>query len=234
MGLLAVGLLIVAGLLMKRPPQDDAPSQHAGAAGLSFSQALRTRNLWMLCAIQFLFFPSLMTIPLHIGVHSMDLGMTTGGAAGLLSTIGGSSIAGRLLIGSLIDRIGARKSLILCFLPLIGSLIALLFLHAPVALYVVITVYGIAHGGLFTVVSPTVAEHFGLKSHGALFGFIVFFGTIGGAAGPVFAGWIFDVTQSYDPAFMALAALTALGLLLALLLPAPGVAVTSTRVNVPG
>ena len=221
MGFFAIGLLIVAALLMKRPPQDDTEAQRAGAAGLSFAEALRTRNLWMLCAIQFLYFPALMTIPLHIVVHGMDLGMSTGLAAGLLSTIGGVSIAGRMLIGATIDRVGARKSMILCFIPLIVSLLIFLVVQSPLAIYAAVVIYGIAHGGFFTIVSPTVAEYYGLKAHGALFGFIVFFGTIGGAAGPVIAGRIFDVTQSYSLAFIVLTVLAAIGLGLALLLPAP-------------
>ena len=79
--------------------------------------------------------------------------------------------------------------------------------------------YGFAHGGLFTVVSPTVAEFFGTRAHGAIFGGIVFFGTIGAAVGPVVAGRIFDVTGSYDFAFGGLAAMGAVGLVLALTLP---------------
>ncbi len=76
-----------------------------------------------------------------------------------------------------------------------------------------------AHGGFFTVMSPTVAEYYGLQAHGAIFGFVLFFGTIGGAAGPILAGRIFDLMGSYDPAFATLAALATLGLVLVLRLP---------------
>ena len=69
--------------------------------------------------------------------------------------------------------------------------------------------------------SPIIAERFGLKSHGALFGLVLFFGTIGGAIGPMLAGRLFDLTQSYAPAFATLAAMAALGLVLVVLLPAP-------------
>ena len=76
--------------------------------------------------------------------------------------------------------------------------------------------YGFAHGGLFTVVSPTVAEFFGTRAHGVIFGGIVFLGAV---VGPVVAGRIFDVTGSYDSAFTGLAAMGAVGLVLALTLP---------------
>jgi cyanate permease len=62
----------------------------------------------------------------------------------------------------------------------------------------------------------------------------VFFGTIGGAAGPILAGRIFDLTQSYSWAFIVLTILAMLGLVLTLLLPAPrpdasGLAVEGTH-----
>ena len=76
------------------------------------------------------------------------------------------------------------------------------------------------HGARFlTVVSPTVAEYFGLQAHGAIFGIVLFSGTIGGAAGPILAGRVFDLTGSYAPAFTALAVLASVGLALVLRLP---------------
>ena len=58
-----------------------------------------------------------------------------------------------------------------------------------------------------------------MKAHGAIFGFVLFFGTIGGSIGPIVAGRVFDLTKSYAPAFMALAILATVGLVLALRLP---------------
>ena len=151
--------------------------------------------------------------------------MTPALAAILLSVMGAASVAGRLSVGALVDRIGGRLALILCFVPLIASLLAFLFISAPWPLFAAVAVYGLAHGGFFTVMSPTVAEYFGLQAHGAIFGFVLFFGTIGGAAGPILAGRIFDLTDSYAPAFTALAALATLGLALVLRLPSshPGI-----------
>jgi len=84
-------------------------------------------------------------------------------------------------------------------------------------LYLFAGFYGIGHGGHFTLISPLVAEHFGIRSHGVLFGIVVFAGTAGGAAGD--SGWpLFDITGSYSSAFWICAAVGcfALGLLLSL------------------
>jgi MFS family permease len=66
------------------------------------------------------------------------------------------------------------------------------------------------------------AELFGTRAHGYLFGIVNFAGTVGGALGPLVAGRIFDVSQSYQWAFLLLAIFSAAGMvLLAFLKPLP-------------
>jgi MFS family permease len=59
-----------------------------------------------------------------------------------------------------------------------------------------------------------VAGLFGTRSHGLIFGIVIFSSTIGGAIGPVLAGHMFDLTGSYQMVFMVLAALSIIGLIL--------------------
>jgi len=192
--------------------QDNAQQK---LAGFTFKQARASRQLWLLCAIQVCYFSSLTTIPVHIVPHGIDTGMSGAAAATLLSTIAFCSIGGRLLVGLSVDKLGGRVSYIICLLPLVLSLVALIFIDRIVYFYFFAVFYGFAHGGLFTVVSPTIAEYFGLREHGALFGTVVLCGTIGGAAMPIVAGMIFDHSQSYQLAFGLLALLAFGGLLCA-------------------
>jgi len=218
LGAAATVLLFIAAQLMAVRPKRVA-SQADGQTlrhGLDFASARRTRQFWTLCAIQFCFFPSLMSIPIHIFVHGTDLGLDARVAATVISTIAGCSIAGRLTVGNLIDRIGARNALLICFVPLLCCLLFLLWISEPKLLFAFAAIYGFSHGGLFTVVSPTIAEFFGMRAHGSVFGTVLFFGTLGGAAGPVVCGWIYDSSGSYSLAFSILAALALTGLLLVL------------------
>ena len=213
-------VLVLAAMLMNNPTASKTSDGQVEASGFHFAEVRRNPTFWMICVIQFCFFATLTTIPLHIVIHAMDLGMTPALAATLLSVLGGTSVAGRLTVGGLVDRIGGRRSLIVCFLPLIASLLAFLFISTPWLLFVAIAVYGFGHGGFFTVTSPNVAQYFGLKAHGTIFGFVLFFGTMGGAVGPILAGRIFDTTGSYAPAFISFAVLAVVGLVLAMRLPA--------------
>jgi MFS family permease len=64
-------------------------------------------------------------------------------------------------------------------------------------------------------------EYFGRKQFGTIQGLLLSISTISSMAGPPFAGWICDVTGSYRLAFLILAAVPAVGILLFLLTPPP-------------
>ena len=63
-----------------------------------------------------------------------------------------------------------------------------------------------------------VAELFGMRSHGISFGSVMFGMTLGMGFGPMMTGYIFDVTGSYQLAFLILAILNVIGLILVLCL----------------
>jgi MFS family permease len=228
-GVTALLLLVGAGQLMRRDPAQmgQFPDGHKGRnkgnrpsleGGLTLKEATRNPQFWMLCTINLLAASCMLTILVHIVAHATDMGIHTLKAAGVLATIGGVSMAGRLGVGFTIDRIGAKKCLLGCLVLLIVSFLWLNISDTMWMLYLFAPLYGIAHGGIFTVMSPIVAEFFGIRSHGALFGIVAFTGTVGGSVGPVMAGLAYDITQSYHLIFMVLVGLAAVGLLLTLLL----------------
>lgn len=225
--------LVAAAQFMKRDPEglglepdggvngsSGSPSNQTGA-GLSFSEAFRTRQFWILCAAEFTIFFCLFTVVVHIVPFGRDQGLSPGTAAGVLSTLGGVSMIGRVTIGAVIDRIGGKRSLMVCFIVLLASLLWLQVSGTAWMLYLFALFYGFTHGGLFTLISPTVAELFGTVSHGALFGTILFCGTIGGSVGPFLTGYLFDLTDSYRFAFFLLIALSIVGFTLITFLRSP-------------
>ncbi|MCP4298532.1 MAG: MFS transporter, partial [Proteobacteria bacterium] len=175
-------------------------------------------QFWIICIIQFTVFFCLFTITIHIVPHALDRGLEPKLAASILSVIGSVSILGRIVTGSLIDKIGGKYSLLSCFIILISSLIWLQILVEPWKLFIFAAIYGFAHGSFFTVTSPLIAELFGTESLGQLFGFVLFIGTIGGTLGPTVAGYLFDLTNSYSIPFTMLTWLAFFGLFSVILL----------------
>ena len=189
-------------------------SSVSAESGVTLRTALQTRQFWIMCLAWFSVFFCLLTIPVHIVPHARDLGLSPTTAAGILSTIGGISMLGRFFMGTASDSVGGKIPLIACFITLLCGLIWLQVAGKAWMLFLFAAIYGFAHGGFFTVVSPTVAELFGTCSHGVLFGIVIFSGTLGGFIGPLMAGRVFDVTGSYQIAFLVLTGVVGLGLAL--------------------
>lgn len=222
--------LVAAAQLMRRDPQGmgllpdgglelaGGRTAAAGEQGFSLKEAVRMKQFWIICITEFAVLGCLLTVVVHIVPFGRDLGLAPAYAAGVLSTIGGVSILGRIVMGAANDRIGGRRALIICLIVLFCSFVWLHFATEAWMLFLFAAIYGFAHGGFFTVVSPMVAELFGTGSHGVLFGIILFSGTLGGAFGPLMAGRVFDVTGSYRMVFFALCGMTLIGFVLMLLL----------------
>jgi MFS family permease len=182
--------------------------------GLTFSEAIRTRQLWTICAIYFIILLCVYTILIHIVQHAIDLGIPAAVAAGVLATVGGVSISGRFLMGGAGDKIGEKSALLICLLFLLTALSWLMIAKTLWMFYLFAIIYGFAHGGFFSLVSPLIAKQFGTRTHGLLYGIIIFSSTIGGAIGPFMAGYIFDLTRSYKTVFLILTVLCVIALAL--------------------
>lgn len=230
MGAVILIIIVATAQILRRDPQGmglqpDGVSDESGHARAGSTQtdvplriALRTKQLWIMCLAEFAIFFCLLTIIVHIVVHGTDQGLSTATAAGVLATIGGVSMLGRIVMGTANDRIGGKRSMMICFIVLFCSLLWLQVAKEAWMLFLFAAIYGLAHGGFFTVVSPMVAEYFGIGSHGALFGIVLFSGTVGGAIGPLLAGHTFEITGSYQIVFLVLAGVALIGFMLITLL----------------
>ena len=225
----AVAMVALLGIaqLLKRDPSKLQPIRSSGGASpavqealesrsLSAGQAMRTIQLWTICSVNLAVVFCLLIILVHIVPHARDTGLSAAQAAGVLSTIGGVSMAGRFLSGMAIDRIGSKSIMVTCFFVLIAGLLWLQAARSLWMLYLFACIYGLAHGGFFTAISPLAAEIFGIGAHGTIIGIIVCFGTTGGAIGPIVAGQLFDVTGSYTTTFWLITAISAAALMLIL------------------
>ena len=184
--------------------------------GFTLKEAIKTKQFILLCAAYLCIVFCVHTIMVHIVPHGIAVGVSGTEAASIFSAIGGVSIVARFVMGVVGDRIGNRKALAICFLPLIVALIWLQMARELWMLLLFAAVYGFSHGGFFAVIPPLIAELFGTKAHGGLFGIVFSSGAVSGAIGPLIAGRVFDLTDSYRMAFLILISIGILGLLLTL------------------
>ena len=186
--------------------------------GLSLKETIATKQFWMGITMLFCFGFSIITILVHIVPHAIDLGISAADAANILAIWGVAFIASGILLGGIADRIGVRRTTIICFILMSAALFWLPTVRGVWMFYLFTAIFAFGSTGFGTITSPLVAELFGLKSHGLILGVHILLNTIGGAVGPLMAGYIFDTSGSYYLAFLVSAAFAVAALILAVLL----------------
>ena len=156
----------------------------------------------LLCVAGFACCMAMAMPQVHIVAYCVDLGFGAGVGAEMLSLMLFGGIGSRLLSGMLADKIGAVPTL------LIGSVFQCLalFLYIPfnglVSLYVVSLIFGISQGGIVPSYAMIAREYLPAAEAGKRIGLLMVSTTLGMAVGGWMSGWIYDLTGSYQSAFL--------------------------------
>jgi MFS family permease len=186
--------------------------------GLPLAKVLKTIPFWIFGTIMLLWLFCLQAIVVHIVPHATDIGVPEIAAASILSVMAGCSVAGRVSMGFVSDKLGVRQTLNLCLILSTLALGWLFFAKGIWAFYLFAIAFGLAYGGIAPLVTLVPAELFGMKSLGVIIGTLMLYGTFGEAGGPPFAGYIYDMTGSYHTALLTMAAISGFTAVLGLLL----------------
>ncbi len=187
-------------------------------SGFTLKEAMRTRAFWLISFV--FFFQQLGTsaIMVHIvpSLQAAKVPATLAAAAVTGMTL--SSLMGRFGFGFLGDFTTKRYLIAISLSMQIVGLMVLSFADAG-RLWLVIVfllIYGPGYGGPIPLRPALQADYFGTKNFGTIMGMMAAVTMLGGLASPVVAGWIFDVTGSYQLAWriFALASIPSIPLML--------------------
>ncbi len=142
---------------------------------------------------------------------SLDLKFSQTAAASIASTVLACSIAGRLFMGWLADRIPRKHVMMLIYTLIAGSIPLLFFAQSPVALYAFAVVFGLGLGGEYMIIPLMAAELFGVRVLGRLLGVILTADGVAEATFPLLVGRLRDTTGSYQTGFVVLIVLALAG-----------------------
>ena len=203
--------------------QDTETSQGWHAREWTLRRALKTPQFWMLWIAGFcqLGLAEKAAIA-HEVYFFQDVGYSPIQAASVYSVFGLLFIVGNL-VSTFSDKIGREKVYLpACGLAVLGAASLFLISDAsqPWMAYLFAVVFGFGMGVLPPVLFASVADLFHGRSYGAIMGTVAFGFSMGGALSPWLAGYMHDVSGSYDSTIiMLLAALLACGLLVWLAAP---------------
>jgi len=186
--------------------------------GIILSEVLKTATFWIMFMVYLGEATGRFMVMTHLVAYATDMNISPLLAANLLGTIGGGSIAGRIVMGSASDRIGSKKVLFICLSSMIILMFLLPMISTTIPFFIFSIFFGFCYGGAIPQYPMLAANLFGVKSAGAAYGGFFLGGCIGSATGSFLAAYMFDLTGSYGVAFMLGGGFIGLGVLFVSLL----------------
>lgn len=193
----------ISALVMRTGEEGKSGKQGKTATeGATPGQALRQRAFWLVAAGAMLWAWAYSAGLVHQVAFAVDIGIDRVVAAGAVGLLTAFSIPGRLGFGRLGDLIDKRYVFMMGTSLQIAAFIVLMRATNVTMLYVYSFLVGVNIGGLAPILPGLIVDYFGRKHFGVIYGLSYFMLTLGVLIGPIYAGWMFDVTGSYYLAFL--------------------------------
>ncbi len=227
-GLVASALLLVPAWFLTPGGSAAAPANHAPAANRTQAAASdevavwKQRDFWLIALALGVVMAANSAFLSCIVAHGTDKGLSLAEATAIISTLSGSAVAGKLVIGALTDRIDPRWLFI--FVTMVNAFLLTVVIAWPSYPYLLsaAALSGPALGGVVPLWTVIVGRRFGLARMGGAMG------VMSSAIMPLnlfalyLVGSLFDATGSYVAAFELFA--ICLAIAVAAILPVRGLA----------
>jgi MFS family permease len=157
----------------------------------------------------------------HLKLYLRDISYTQAEAANVMSFVLLSSLAGRLLMGSLADIIKRKYVMILIYMIVASAIPLLLVPDFPGRIYIFAVIFGIGLGGDYMIIPLMAGDLFGIRALGRTMGIILVADGIAESLFPMLVGAMYDSAKSYTPGFIVLICVALTGAVIISLLPKP-------------
>lgn len=162
---------------------------------LTVAESLHTQSFWFLWITWALAGAAGVTMVTLSTAWGLSRGYALESAILILMAFNLTNGVGRLFSGYFSDIIGRNRIMSSAFFAAGLAYFALPWAYSLSASAVLASVVGFAFGTLFAVSAPLVADCFGLKHFGAIFGLaFAAYGFVAGPLGPTLAGYLLDAT----------------------------------------
>src|SRR5580704_1186994 len=205
-----IPLPVVAAFLKERPETmgllpDGAPEAQistpvaASDVGLTVHDAVRTSEFWTMVCVLFLVTASVHACFIHLPAILTDRGSSPQLAAFASSLFGVGLFIGRVGCGYLLDQFFAPRVAALLFAAVAIGIAFLGLGHAIWSVCIAAVLVGLGIGSEVDIIAYLTSRYFGLRSYGAIFGWIWAVFGLSGGLGAYLMGFGFDRTGSYVP-----------------------------------
>ena len=196
----AVTMLPLVSALRRRAP---TPATTADPFAAAAELGLSPNALLILLCVAGLACCVAKSMPqVHIVAYCSDLGYGVARGAEMLSLMLASGIVSRIAAGFIADRIGGVATLLISSSLQGVALLLYLFFDGLASLYVISALFGLFQGGIVPMYAIIVREYFSPREAGIRLGIVLMATLFGMALGGWMSGAIFDLTGSYQAAFL--------------------------------
>jgi MFS family permease len=206
---IGIGLFLVAAMLplvywlRARLEEHHSEAASAAAARRQAELPLSPGALQILLCIAGIACCVAMSMPqVHIVAYCGDLGYGVARGAQMLSLMLACGIVSRIASGFIADRIGGVRTLLMGSVLQGTALLLYLFFDGLFSLYVISALFGLFQGGIVPSYAIIVREFFPARDAGTRLGLVLMATLLGMALGGWLSGAIFDLTGSYQAAFL--------------------------------
>lgn len=203
-----------------RSPADEVGTEQAfdGGHELSPREALRTWRWWALWAIFFLSVTTGMGFVAEATPMAEELAGTQAvTASGLVGLLFVADAAGRLLVPWASDTVGRRTVLVTIFLGQAATLATLTQASSPLAFGVLGALVVFLYGGSSGTMPALVADSFGTRTVGPVYGPMLTAWGLGGVLGPMVLAGLRESTGSYESGLLTISLVMLAGVALSLI-----------------
>jgi predicted MFS family arabinose efflux permease len=180
-------------------------------SGLSFYEACHTTTFWLMLCAFVLVTGSISGCFAHLAALLTDGGLPTRTAALATSVFGGGLLVGRVGTGYLLDGFFAPRVAGVVFGCVAAGMGLLLIAGSSWAAFIGAFAIGLGLGAEVDIMAYLVSRYFGLRSFGAIYGFLFAAFGLSTGSGAYLMGAAFDATGSYAPALTLLSFATVIG-----------------------
>ena len=204
LAVLTLIVIIPLAFLLRREVPDEA---HQLASDLAVENSakirLSARQFQLLLGIAGISCCVAMSMPqVHIVSYCVGLGYGPAVGVQMLSVMLFGGVISRIVSGLIADKLGGIKTVLLgSFLQCVALVMYLPF-DGMASLYVVSLIFGLSQGGIVPGYAVIIREYLPPREAGERVGFVIMMTILGMALGGWMSGWIYDLTGSYQMAFI--------------------------------
>ncbi|MGH9587795.1 MAG: MFS transporter [Acidobacteriaceae bacterium] len=188
--------------------------------GTPWKRALATRSFWLIVLGVGCMSLAENGVLVHLVPMLSDRGLKAEDAAFIVSILGGSAVAGRLLLGWILDYLEGAGVAMGALLLAASGIFLLGHAQSFHAAALASLVAGLGMGCEYDLIPYMLKRYFGMKSFSTLYGLSYSVYAVAGGTAPLLLGYVYDATGSYTRILSLFSAITAVMALTMLTLPA--------------